>query len=212
LTAGHFADLDAVTLDAYGTLVTLADPVAALREALSGRGVELDETAVRTAFRTEAAHYRRRSHEGRDAESLERLRVECAGVFLEAAGAELEPGEFSPAFQAALRFEPLPGALEAVRQLGRRGLATAVVSNWDVSLHEALPALGLRLDEIVTSAEAGSRKPDPAVLRLALERLGVAPKRALHVGDTDEDEALAAAAGTRFAWVPLVGALQGWAP
>jgi len=34
-------DVDAVTIDAYGTLVQLRDPVPALRDALAARGVEI---------------------------------------------------------------------------------------------------------------------------------------------------------------------------
>ena len=102
----------------------------------------------------------------------------------------------------AIVFEPEPGALEAVRRLERLGIALCVVSNWDVGLEEHLRALGLRLP-VVTSAEAGAPKPDPAVFRLALARLGVAADRALHVGDSPADEQGAAAAGMRFAPAPL---------
>jgi FMN phosphatase YigB (HAD superfamily) len=42
---------------------------------------------------------------------------------------------------------------------------------------------------------------------LALERLGVPPGRALHVGDEPADEEAARAAGMRFAWAPLQNVL-----
>jgi HAD superfamily hydrolase (TIGR01509 family) len=103
---------------------------------------------------------------------------------------------------AAIVFELEPGALETVRRLQARGLALCVVSNWDCGLAEHLERLGLRLP-VVTSAEAGAAKPDPAIFTLALERLGVAPERALHVGDSPADETGAAAAGMRFAPAPL---------
>jgi HAD superfamily hydrolase (TIGR01549 family) len=93
-----------------------------------------------------------------------------------------------------------------VRRLEARGLALCVVSNWDCGLPEQLARLGLRLP-VVTSAEAGAAKPDPAVFRLALERLGVAPERALHVGDSPSDERGAAEAGMRFAPAPLAALL-----
>ena len=60
------ADLDAVTIDAYGTLVELADPVPALTEGLRALGVECDADTVKQAFAKEVAYYRGRSHEGRD--------------------------------------------------------------------------------------------------------------------------------------------------
>ena len=62
---------------------------------------------------------------------------------------------------------------------------------------------------VVTSAQAGAPKPEPAVFTLALELLGVQPSRALHVGDSDSDEAGASAAGMHFAPAPLAQAVQG---
>ncbi|HZO62613.1 MAG TPA: HAD-IA family hydrolase, partial [Gaiellaceae bacterium] len=63
---------------------------------------------------------------------------------------------------------------------------------------------------VVTSAEAGAAKPDPAPFRLALDRLGVEPGRAVHVGDEPEDEQGSGAAGMRFAHAPLATAFAGW--
>ena len=199
------ADLEAVTIDAYGTLVTLRDPVGALDHALREQGVERTRDEVARAFAEEARYYVERSHEGADEASLALLRRDCASVFLEAAEADLDPADFVPAFVAALEFEAVPGALEAVSELERLGLRLAVVSNWDVALAEHLGRLGLaeRFATIVTSAEAGAPKPDPRIFELALERLRVSPTRALHVGDAEADEEGARAAGMHFAAAPL---------
>jgi putative hydrolase of the HAD superfamily len=200
------ADLDAVTIDAYGTLVTLRrDPADALRQALRERGVERTRDEVAAAFAVEARYYRERSHEGADEASLALLRRDCAAVFLDALGADLDPGEFAPAYVASLEFEPVPGAVEAVLALERLGLRLAVVSNWDVALREYLEELGLaeHFAAVVTSAEAGAPKPDPRIFELALERVGVRPERALHVGDSEADEEGARAAGMAFAPTPL---------
>jgi HAD superfamily hydrolase (TIGR01493 family) len=199
--------VDAVTIDAYGTLVTLLDPRPALVQVLRERGIERTLEQVGEAFDAETKHYIPRSHEGRDEASLALLRRDCAEVFLAAAGAELDPGEFAPAYIASIEFEPVPGAVEAVHALTARGLATAVVSNWDIGLRGHLRRLGLDLP-VVTSAEAGAPKPDPAIFRLALARLGVAPDRALHVGDSPADEEGARAAGMQFRPAPLADAVR----
>ena len=201
-------NVEAVTIDAYGTLVTLRDPVPALRAALAARGVELREGVVRAAFAAEVAFYVERSHEGRDEATLALLRRECAAVFLEAAGTELDPDEFAPAFLGALTFEKVPGAAGACRALSARGLRLAVVSNWDVGLHDHLQALGLDalVTTVVTSAEAGAPKPAPAVFKLALARLGATPERTVHVGDAEADAEGARAAGLRFEPAPLADA------
>jgi HAD superfamily hydrolase (TIGR01509 family) len=107
-----------------------------------------------------------------------------------------------------MRFSLLPAAGEAIERLGRLGMATAVVSNWDVGLREQLRGLGLDGLTVVTSAEAGAPKPEPAVFERALAELGVRPERALHVGDSEADEQGARAAGMHFAPAPLATALE----
>ena len=70
----------------------------------------------------------------------------------------------------------------------------ALVSNWDVRLRGLLDELGLldRFQEVIISAEVGIEKPDPAIFEHALQRLGRAPERAVHVGDTWNDDILGA--------------------
>ncbi|HWX09791.1 MAG TPA: HAD family hydrolase, partial [Gaiellaceae bacterium] len=154
-------ELDAVTIDAFGTLITLADPVEALRAALATRAVVRTDAEVRRAFAAEVAYYVPRSHEGRDEATLALLRRDCARVFLDAAGAELDEGEFTAAFLGSLVFEVVPGAAEACRSLAAAGLRLAVVSNWDIGLAEHLAVLGLDTlaETVVTSGEAGAPKP-----------------------------------------------------
>lgn len=200
-------DVEAVTIDAYGTLVTLDDPVPRLRAALRAHGVERSEAEVAQAFAAEVAHYVPRSHEGRDEATLALLRRDCAKVFLAAAGADgVEPESFVADFMASLRFRPLEGAVDACTRLAAAGLRLAVVSNWDVGLHDHLAALGLDgvVDAVVTSADAGAPKPDPRIWRIALERLGA--RTAVHVGDSDADAEGARAAGVRFEPAPLAAA------
>jgi FMN phosphatase YigB (HAD superfamily) len=199
------ADIDAVTLDAHGTLVKLVDPVPGLVTVLAERGVERSRETVLAGFRTEAAHYAPRASEGYDKASLERLRRECASVFLDAVGADLDAGEFAPAYVGALRFEALPGVVESLNRLRSLGLEVAVVGNWDVSLHERLEELGLahHFRVIVHAAD----KPSPDGLLRALARLSIDPTRALHIGDDEADEQAALAAGMHFAAAPVAAAV-----
>jgi HAD superfamily hydrolase (TIGR01509 family) len=199
------AELDAVTLDAYGTLVTLVDPVPALLDALAERGAERPPEVVLAGFETESAHYARRVGEGYDEPSLAQLRRDCASVFLEAIGADLDAREFAPAYIDAIRFEVLPGVVESLEHLRALGLELAVVGNWDFSLHARLEELELaRYFGIVVHA---ARKPSPDGLLRALAHLGVDPERALHIGDELADEEAARAAGMHFAPAPLPDAV-----
>ncbi|MER3410733.1 MAG: hydrolase [Thermoleophilia bacterium] len=207
-----FAELEAITVDGYGTLLELIDPVEHLGQALRARGVERAAGAVAYAFQAEARYYRLRAHLGRDADSLRVLRHECVAVFLRALDAPLEPETFVEAFMGALVFQAVPGATETVERLARHGLRLAVVANWDCSLPQHLEQVGLAryFTTVVTSARAGVPKPDPALFRLALEELGVEPGRALHVGDEEVDEVGARRAGMRFAPAPLASVFRDW--
>jgi putative hydrolase of the HAD superfamily len=180
---------DAVFLDALGTLVELEPPWLHLAPAL---GVEADERLV-AAVRAEMDYYRAHSHEGRDERSLAELRERCAEVLSRALGVPV-PVE---AMMAAIRFRAFPDAAPALSALRAEGVALVCVSNWDCSLGEVLERVGLGDGlAVVTSAETGARKPDPAIFEAALELAACPAERALHVGDTPgEDGAGAAAAG-----------------
>ena len=197
--------LDAVTVDAMGTLVELPDPSDRLRAALAAHGVDRTPGEVGAAFAAEAAYYIPHAHKGRDGESLTALRRECARIFLSHLDAGLDAADFVPSFLGALEFRLVSDAERALRALRGAGLALACVTNWDIGFEEHLERLGLDsfFTTVVTSAEAGAPKPAPAVFALALERLGVGPERALHIGDGGADREGAAAAGLAFEPAPL---------
>jgi putative hydrolase of the HAD superfamily len=98
-------------------------------------------------------------------------------------------------------YEDVVDTLGALRG---RGLKLGIVSNWDSRLRGIAEGLGLSelVDFLVVSAEAGVRKPDPGIFRLALEKAGVRPEEALHVGDLAEEDVLGAQrAGVRPALI-----------
>jgi len=195
------AELDAVTIDSYGTLVTLVDPVPELTAALSARGVARDRDAVLAGFRAEVAHYSRHAREGHDEEGLARLQRDCAHVFLDAVGADLDAGEFAPVYAGAMHFELLPGVVETLQRLKSLGLELAVVANWDLTLHGVLEEVGLT--RYFRAAVHAAGKPAPDGLLRALSRLQVEPTRSLHIGDDDADERAARAAGMHVVVAPL---------
>ncbi len=183
----------AVFLDALGTLVELEPPWVLLRDRVPD---EVSEERLVAAVRAEMAYYKEHAHEGRDAASLAELRDRCAEVLSRELGVEIATQELVE----AVRMNPYPDAEPALRALRERGLKLVVVSNWDCSLGDVMDRCGLAglIDGAISSAEAGARKPDPAIFEPALELAGCGPADALHVGDTpDEDRAGAEAAGVR---------------
>ncbi|MGH2791121.1 MAG: HAD family hydrolase [Actinomycetota bacterium] len=79
-----------------------------------------------------------------------------------------------------------PDALPVLRELHTRGYRLGLISNFEQWLEERLVELevGQLFDVSVISGFVMIEKPDPAIYSLALERAGVAPERALHVGDS----------------------------
>ena len=101
-----------------------------------------------------------------------------------------------PALQAELfdlfgdpgTFEADPEAPELCAEIRRLGLGQGIVSNWSEPLPHLLDGLGLsqRVDFVLVSAIEGLEKPDPRLFERALERAGVEPHEAVHLGDHPE--------------------------
>jgi putative hydrolase of the HAD superfamily len=190
---------DAVTLDAMGTLVSIAPPGPRLQRALARHlRVAVDLARCEAAMRAEMRHYRAHCTLARDASSLASLRLDCASLLADALALDVSGAELLPALTDAIAFEAYADALPALELATAAGLGLAVIANWDCSLPGVLARLGLAepFTAIVTAAEVGAAKPDPRPFQVALERLGVDAARTLHVGDDAEtDVAGAQAAG-----------------
>jgi putative hydrolase of the HAD superfamily len=186
----------AVLLDALGTLVRLEPPAPSLRAELAARfAIDVDEREAAAAIGAEITYYRAHLDEGRDPRSLADLRRRCAEALREALperarGRLGDVDALTEALLASLRFAAYADAAPALEALKARGLRLVVASNWDVSLHSVLERVGLAasLDGIVTSAEAGARKPSPEIFRQALRVAGVSAPDSIHVGDSIEED------------------------
>lgn len=92
---------------------------------------------------------------------------------------------------------PDAAASRVLDELKRQGLILAVISNTeDGRLIESLDAAGFsgRFDLLIDSHLVGYRKPDAAIFRLTLKRLGLEADEAAYVGDSYAHDALAAQA------------------
>jgi putative hydrolase of the HAD superfamily len=111
--------------------------------------------------------------------------------------ADLGTRDFEARFAQLLGVRPegligrLFGALEPDREMvaavaaaRAAGVRTALVSNsWGDAQIYARERFHELFDAVVISGEVGLRKPDPAIYRLAAERLGLAPERLVLVDD-----------------------------
>jgi putative hydrolase of the HAD superfamily len=85
-------------------------------------------------------------------------------------------------------------ALPFLRELRSRGVKVAIVSNCDENTRPLLAACGVAAlaDALILSCEVGAEKPEAAIYRRALDRLGVPAGSALFV---DDNAAFCAGAG-----------------
>ncbi|MGA9061026.1 MAG: HAD family phosphatase [Terracidiphilus sp.] len=93
-----------------------------------------------------------------------------------------------------------PAMLAWQRELKQRGLLTAIVSNMGDAVHEYMERkLGWlsRFDVLVWSYQLRVAKPDPAIYRYVLGRLGTRPEETLFVDDKPENVQAAAAMGIK---------------
>ncbi|GHF52571.1 phosphoglycolate phosphatase [Seohaeicola zhoushanensis] len=110
-------------------------------------------------------------------------------------------GYYGPA--ATETTHPYPGVMEMLAQLAAREFGLAICTNKAEAATKLIcDTLGLTpyFPVIIGGDTLAVRKPDPAPLLLAIERLGVAVDECLYVGDSETDYATARNAGVRFAY------------
>jgi len=103
-------------------------------------------------------------------------------------------------WQAASQVVPIPGAFEFIECLHRAGIKLAVATSASASrTHSILERAGLlsRFRAVITGDEVRKGKPDPAIYRLACQRINCAPNAAVAVEDAVSGVQAAKGAGLR---------------
>jgi putative hydrolase of the HAD superfamily len=186
----------AVSFDAGGTMI-YCDPspaeIYAFHLSRLGRSVNSDETAP--VFRDAWAEMQRRTPPGIDRyNSVTGGEKAWWGAFVRLVLERLEhdaPWEtllddLFEAFADTEVWKVFPETTTTIEDLARRGIKLAVISNWDRRLPDILHRLGLfgAFDIVTVSSIEGVEKPCPDIFLRTLDRLGVDPDAALHVGDS----------------------------
>lgn len=197
----------AVTLDLFGTLVDFSierDEPPLVAELLDRAGIDADPGAVLSTWVDESLAVRGRTPFRTVRASL----VRGAEATARRHGIDIEPAFWASALESLWATRPLREEAEDVLEaLETSGTPFAVVTNADEPVLGALTqrtGLASQVPVIVSSHRARAYKPHPRVFRMALNRLGVPPEAAVHVGDDPgEDGAGARAAGMRAEIVDL---------
>ena len=89
-------------------------------------------------------------------------------------------------FGAFANWQVYPDAIQTLTQLKRSGYAIGLISNFDFRVYGIIRGLGLGpfFDSVTISSEAGFAKPAREIFFAALDRHGVTPDQAMHIGDS----------------------------
>jgi len=210
--------IEAVTFDWWHTIAETPWPdydnrmrairIEGIRDALGSEGIVLE---LDTLYRAYDGHTALLASKWR--EQIDLTAEEQVGAFLQLVGLEETPEireRVAEAFGRAIRVKPpilYPNIVATLARLRREGYRVGLVSNtgrtWGRFLRPIQDELGVgkHLEVRVFSDEVRARKPRKEIFEEALERMGVAPERAVHIGDdVDADVAGAKAMGMRAIW------------
>ena len=170
-------DVLGVVFDFYGTLVE-EHPADAERDRqlLAERGYHLSGAVQRAWVDPFTALDHR--DDSADRQRYQRRRSELWRIALAEAGVDAEHldelATLAETCDATRRYVAYPDVVDALAHLRHRGLGTAICSNWGWDLAQTVTATGLdgRVDAVVTSAQAGFRKPHPEVFSTVAVALG----------------------------------------
>ena len=89
-------------------------------------------------------------------------------------------------FSSSASYKLFDDVLPTLNAIDEAGYRMGLISNFERWLEEMLVELevGHHFEPAIISGIAGVEKPDPAIYELALEKAGVPPENAVHVGDS----------------------------
>ncbi len=195
--------IKAIFFDFYNTLVRFWPPLAQIQQASCQEfGFSLEEDRLSFGYSVADIYFNRenelkplalRSDEDRLAffSRYEQILLENAGLPVTL---DLARQIWQVAIGVPKDFVAFEDTLASLQLLKKQGYRLGVISNLRRDMDQLCGDLGLApyLDFCLTSAEVGAEKPDPAIFVAALERAGVKPSEAVHVGDQPRSDLVGA--------------------
>ncbi len=201
--ATPLADVRACVFDAYGTLFDVGSAAAACAPALGGRAA-----ALATLWREKQLQYTwLRGLQGRHADFWQ-VTGEALDFALESLGID-DPPLRARLMDLYLALAPYPEVPQVLRTLKSAGLPVAILSNGSPRMLAAsVQSAGIAdlVDVVLSVEEAGVYKPHRRVYSLAVERLGLEPRRIAFQSANGWDAWAASAFGMRVVWCNRQGA------
>ena len=186
--------IKAVFFDFYNTLAYFWPPVQEIQaSACREVGLSVEKEGILRGYSVADELFSRENHDrplylrteeerNRFFSHYEQLILRGAGLDVSAALAESVWLVCATVPKSFALFGDVAPTLAKLKEMG---LATGVLSNLQEDLAPIVAELGLapHLDVLVTSKEVGAEKPDPRMFDAALQKVGVLPGEAVHVGD-----------------------------
>jgi phosphoglycolate phosphatase len=177
----------AVIFDLDGTLIDSAPDIAsALNEVLARRGLppfSLEKVKEMVGGGIPALIRRSLEAQGVQPLDIQPLVTDMIGVYAE---------------RATALTVPFQGADDELKRLRAAGVRLAICTNKAQDITDIIVrdlALDHYFASVVGVKQGGPRKPDPALLQIVLDELGVAAADAVMIGDSRADAGAAKAAG-----------------
>lgn len=192
--------ITALLLDAGGTLLSPAEPVAVLYARIARKHGHPCRTDVVGARFREA--FRRARPVGQP-RYVGDGRPYWRGIVSFAVGID-DPALFEELYLAyadASAWSLAPGALDAIAAIRAAGIRVAIASNWDNRLRPLLAALNVEVDALAISSELAIEKPHARFFHQAAELVGAPPSQVVHVGDDPVDDFDGARAAGLQSWL-----------
>ncbi|WP_019816291.1 haloacid dehalogenase type II [Saccharomonospora saliphila] len=195
------APFDVATFDNYGTLTDWEGGAAQFLYELALRngdatlvpGIELRDEWETIQFDILGREYR--SYKRVLAESLRAVCANHGWPYDERLAEE---------FVRSMRsWQPFPDTYPALLRAKRAGMKLVILSNTDRDIIEhSLRHMRVQFDDVITAEDCRVYKPSPEFFQQALERIGVAPEKIIHVAfGFKYDNAPAKRFGMTTAWV-----------
>ncbi len=202
----NFRDFDVLTFDCYGTLIDWETGIfSAVKPILASRGKSIPDAQLLELYgdfevQAESGEY----HSYRD--------VLQSVVNNLAKRLAFTPtlDELHSLANSIPQWHPWPDTVGALKKLKNR-YRLAIISNIDDDLFQSTRRLlQVTFEPVITAEQARCYKPSLEIFRLALEKVGVAPNRVLHIGQSIYHDVLPAQSlGLATVWVNRPSARTG---
>ncbi len=190
-----------ITFDVYMALLDIEGSLVPV----VGETLGLDEHAARAFVRTWRAKQMERAAISNSLEQERTSFRDATGMGLDyvagRGGITIDQKNRQALIMAWDNLRPWPEADAAVGAVKAMGLATAILSNGDQDMLEAVARhFSSGFDYVLSSERAGKFKPHPAVYDLPSTVLGIPKAEVLHVAGSGNDVLGATAAGMECIW------------